>query len=59
MTNDELRAIFESHFPLPPGVHWDGDHYMGTTGIIGSWPNATIWAHMYRGWTACAKEFVC
>lgn len=49
MTADELRAKFETKFPVPEGVHWDGDHYTGTKNIVGSFSNATIWNDTYRG----------
>jgi hypothetical protein len=57
MTNDELRAIFESHYPLPSGVSWDGDHFSADPLKIGAYSNATIWGHMWRGFRAAAKEF--
>lgn len=44
------REEFESAFPLPKGVTFDGDHYVANTGVLGAFSNATIWSHMYRGW---------
>lgn len=49
MTVTECRFLFEKEFPPPDGVNWDGDHYTGTQSVQGSFSNATIWAHMWRG----------
>lgn len=50
MNAETIRANFERKNPLPNGVHWDGDHYMGTKDLIGSFANATIWNDMLRGY---------
>lgn len=47
---DQIRAEFEQEFPLPNGVTFDGDHYVADPAVMGSFQNATIWSHMYRGW---------
>jgi hypothetical protein len=57
MPPDELRAIFEAHFPVPVGVYWDGDHFAGHRDHIASFRNASEWDAMYRGFRAAAKEF--
>lgn len=50
---DQIRAEFEQEFPLPNGVTFDGDHYVADPAVMGSFSNATIWSHMYRGWSRC------
>lgn len=50
---DQIRAEFEQEFPLPNGVTFDGDHYVADPEVIGSFQNATIWSHMFRGWKTC------
>lgn len=57
ISKDQLRKTFEAHMPLPLGVKWDGDHYLGTKEVIGSFRNATSWDDMYRGYLIAVKEF--
>ena len=53
---DQIRAEFEQQFPLPNGVTFDGDHYVADPNVLGSFQNATIWSHMYRGWRSCKEN---
>lgn len=55
MGADQLRQAFESAFPPPHGVYFDGDHYHGARDIPGSFRNASEWAAMYRGWRSHAE----
>lgn len=48
-SDNELRAKFQSAFPFPPGVKWDGDFIHGSNEVIGSFRNATEWSAMWRG----------
>lgn len=54
--NDQLRESFERLFPLPDGVTWDGDHYLGRYEVVGSFTNATVWSHLWRGYKARDAE---
>lgn len=53
MTPDEIRESFEARYPLPAGVHWDGDHYVADKNVPVSFRNAIEWSAMFRGWKAC------
>lgn len=57
MTTNQLRALFDAHYPLPHGVKWDGDHFEADRTVVGSFTNATTWAHLWRGFLTCAREF--
>ena len=54
---DQIREEFEQAFPLPNGVTYDGDHYVADPDVLGSFQNATIWSHMYRGYRARARDY--
>ena len=55
MKYDHLRQLFELRNTLPLGVTWDGDHYIGTRHVAGSFSNATILNHLWKGWKQCAE----
>lgn len=56
MNIDQLKSEFESDFPLPYGVHWDGDFLHGTHEIMGSHRNATEFSAMFRGYKRRAER---
>lgn len=58
MSIDDCRAEFEKAFPLPVGIRWDGDHFEADREVIGSYANATVWSHMWRGWRRSREALV-